>query len=93
MKNDMKKKEAKEAMNELTMMLLYLSRFTEGEKYDEAKAYYAWKGFDFDTLNRLDEEEYIDQGSYKRKSLYLTEKGKEYARKLLEEYQIKDWLD
>ena len=38
-------------------------------------------------------KEYIDQGNYKRKSLYLTEKGKEYARKLLEEYQIKDWLD
>ena len=36
--------EAKQAMKELTMMLIYLSRFCEREKFAEAKHFYAWKG-------------------------------------------------
>ena len=44
-------------------------------------------------LNRLDEEDYIRQGSRpsRSKSVYLTETGKEYARSLLEKYGIEDW--
>ena len=38
--------EAKQAMKELTMMLIYLSRFCEREKFAEAKHFYAWKGYD-----------------------------------------------
>lgn len=38
---------AEEAMKELTLMLLYLSRFTQGEKFHEATDFYAWKGYDF----------------------------------------------
>lgn len=44
-------------MKELTLMLLYLSRFTRGEKFDEASEFYAWKGYDFDVLNQLNVEE------------------------------------
>ena len=40
-------------MKELTLMLLYLSRFTQGEKFYEAIDFYAWKGYDFDILNKL----------------------------------------
>lgn len=36
---------AEEAMKELTLMLLYLSRFTQGEKFHEATDFYAWKGY------------------------------------------------
>ena len=43
--------QAKQAMKELTMMLIYLSRFCEREKFAEAKNFYAWKGYDFDVLN------------------------------------------
>lgn len=32
---------ANEAMRELTMMLIYLSRFTQGEKFDDATDFYA----------------------------------------------------
>ena len=39
---------AEEAMRELTLMLLYLSRFTQSEKFHEATDFYAWKGYDFD---------------------------------------------
>ena len=87
----MERIDAKQAVKELTMALLYLSRFCEREKFSEAKDFYAWKGYDFDTLNELDDENYIHQGSHRSKSVYLTEMGKEYARSLLEKYGIDDW--
>lgn len=55
-------------------MLLYLSRFTRGKKFDEASDFYAWKGYDFDVLNQLNVEEYISQGSYRSKSVTITGK-------------------
>ena len=39
--------------------LLYLSRFTQREKFHEATDFYAWKGYDFDILNELDDADYI----------------------------------
>ena len=83
--------EPKQAMKELTMMLIYLSRFCEREKFAEAKHFYAWKGYDFDVLDGLDDEDVIRHGSRRSKSVYLTETGKEYARSLLEKYGIDDW--
>ena len=53
---------AEKAQNELTMILLYLSRFTEGSRFSDGKDFYAWKGYDFDVLNSLDDEDYIRQG-------------------------------
>lgn len=53
---------AEEAMRELTLMLLYLSRFTQREKFHEATDFYAWKGYDFDILNELDDADYIQAG-------------------------------
>ena len=47
----MDKINAKQAMKELTMALIYLSRFTDGEKFFQAEDYYAWKGYSFDILN------------------------------------------
>ena len=55
--------EPKQAMKELTMMLIYLSRFCEREKFAEAKHFYAWKGYDFDVLDGLDDEDLIRQGA------------------------------
>lgn len=79
----MEKTEPKQAMKELTMMLLYLSRFTE-EKDD----YFAWKGYDFDILNELDEADYIRQGKRpsRTKTVYITGEGKERAKDLLKKY-------
>ena len=87
----MEKVSSKDAMKELTLLLMYLSRFTDGENFSEAKDFYAWKGYDFGVINKLDEEELIHQGRYRSKSVYLTEKGKEEAKKLLEKYNISDW--
>ena len=84
---------AEEAMRELTLMLLYLSRFAQGEKFEEAADFYAWKGYDFDILNELDDKDYIRQGSHpsRSKSVYITESGMEQARELLSKYGIDDW--
>ena len=89
----MKQTKAEEAMRELTMMLMYLSRFTEGEKFTEAKDFYAWKGYDFDILNELDNDDYIRQGKHtsRSKSVYITDTGIEKARELLNKYGIDDW--
>lgn len=89
----MEKTKAKEAMKELTMLLMYLSRFTQREKFSEATNFYAWKGYDFDVINQLDEEDYIRQGSRpsRSKSVYITEDGKAMAKELLKKYNIEDW--
>ena len=89
----MKQTKAEEAMRELTMILMYLSRFTEGEKFTEAKDFYAWKGYDFDILNELDNDDYIRQGKHpsRSKSVYITDTGIEKARELLNKYGIDDW--
>ena len=55
---------AHDAMRELTVMLIYLSRFSKGEKFDEATDFYAWKGYNFDILNELSDADYIRQGSH-----------------------------
>ncbi len=84
---------AKEAMRELTMMLIYLSRFTEG-RFSLAEDFFAWKGYDFGVLNELDDQDFIRQGNRpsRSKSVYITDEGREQARKLLQKYGIDDWM-
>lgn len=52
----------------------------------------SWKGYSFDVLNEFMDKDYI-RGSYKAKSVYLTEAGIEEAKRLLEKYGIKDIED
>ena len=84
---------ADRAQKELTMVLLYLSRFTSNDRLVKSNDVYSWKGYDFDVLNNLNDEDYIRQGDRpsRRKSVYLTETGIDYAKDLLEKYGIKDW--
>ena len=42
-------------------------------------------------INELDNEDFIYQGKYRSKSVYITEKGVEEAKKLLKKYKIKDY--
>ena len=87
-----KKKTRQEAIDELTLMLLYLTRFPdrEGKRYDEI----SWKNYDFDAIDRLDEQDLIYSpkrrtgGGYKY--AYLTENGRAKARELLHEMNIAD---
>lgn len=59
----MDKIDANIAMEELTMILLYLSHFKERDKFFNEDDKYAWKGYSFDVLDKFDEEDYIRQGS------------------------------
>ena len=45
----------------------------------------AWKGFDWDALNRLHERGFISNPRGKAKSVVFTEEGLDEARRLLEE--------
>lgn len=91
----MEKKLPEQAKKEFTMMLLYLSRFKDRDipSLDGREIFNAWKGYDFDVLNELDDEDYIRQGEHpsRSKSIYITETGIEKAKELLEKYGISDW--
>ena len=50
---------------------------------------WAWKGFDFEVMNRLFEKGYINNPRNKTKSVVLTEKGLLRSRELLEEMFVK----
>ena len=56
------------AMKELTMVLMYLSRFNEDSRFSSSMDI-SWKGYDFGIINGLDEDDYIRQGSYRSKSV------------------------
>lgn len=84
---------AREAMQELTLVLLYLASWTEKHLIDGGDAHFAWKGHDWETLNGLEDEDLVRQGKNRSrtKSLYITRAGVSRARELLEKYGIKDW--
>lgn len=85
------KNETRKAIKELTLLLMYLNRFTDEKDFKTAKNFYAWKGYNFDTINELDNEDFIHQGKYRSKSVYITEKGIKEAKELLEKHKIKDY--
>ena len=62
-------------------MLLYLTSWTEKEPYGSFQR--AWKGYNFDILNKLEEEDFIGGSTHKAKSTYITEEGIEKAKELL----------
>lgn len=54
---------------------MYLSRFEDDSTFNQDKDYYAWKGYDFDVINKLWDEDYIRQGKHpsRSKSVYITD--------------------
>lgn len=66
--------DAKDALEELTLMLLYLTRFYSDNYCKKENIFSSWKSYDFDTLNKLDDADFIIQSrrSYKIKSVTLT---------------------
>ena len=76
------------AARELTLALLFLNRFRE--KVGQTSVWRAWKGFDFDTLDKLEEAGLISS-SRTAKSVYLTDEGLAEARRLLNKFGIANW--
>jgi hypothetical protein len=69
-------------IDEYTLALLYL---VTHERHEGAGAR-AWKGFDWDTLNRLHEKGYITNPVGKAKSVGMSEEGFLMAKKLFERH-------
>ena len=82
------KTDAAMAARELALALLFLNRFRE--KVGPNNVWRAWKGFDFDTLDKLAEAGLISS-SRTAKSVTLTDEGLAEARRLLDKYGIADW--
>lgn len=71
--------------------MIYLTRFKGRSRFrSEDQLFRAWKSYDWDTLNKLSEEELIID-RHGNKSLYLTEEGEAKAKEILKQYGIKDW--
>ena len=71
-----------EKVDEMTLALLYLTTFKDKHGLR------AWKGHDWDVLNRLHESGYIDNPVSKAKSVILTEEGAERSKRLFEKHFV-----
>jgi hypothetical protein len=54
----MDKTDPEKAVKELTMLLMYLTRFNEKGRFG-SNLDMTWKGYDFGIINELDEEDFI----------------------------------
>jgi ribosomal protein S18 acetylase RimI-like enzyme len=82
------KKSQQQAIEELTLMLMYLTRFQDNNEFCRDMET-SWRGYDFAALNELENKDLLWQPK-KSKCVYLSEEGKAQARKLLDEYKIAD---
>lgn len=73
----------KDTVRDLTLLLLYLTSWDE--KIPGGSVKRSWKGYPFDALNELEAKGYIS-GGMKSKSVYLSEKGTAFAKKLASKY-------
>lgn len=80
--------EPRQAIEELTMILLYLTRFA-WDKNQEMRS--NWKSYDWDAMDHLVEQEFLYRGSRKNKSVDIMDTGVQKAQELLKKYNIKDW--
>lgn len=74
----------KTKVKELTLLLLYLTSWEEDGVLSE-KVKRSWKGYPFEILDELNEEELI-YGSKRAKSVYFTEEGIKKAEELKKKY-------
>ena len=76
----------KQVIKELTLMLLYLTSWTEKDPYDYHRS---WKGYVLDVLSELADEGNISD-SKRAKSVVLYEEGIMKAKELLDKYGLED---
>lgn len=86
----MNKTNPEKAIKELTMVLMYLTRFNESDRFG-SNLDISWKGYDFAIIDELDEEDYVRQGNHRSKSVVITEEGIKLSQSLLNKYNISDW--
>ncbi len=72
----------KDKVDEMTLALLYLVMYgREGEER-------AWKGFDWETMNRLHEKGYISNPKSKAKSVSMSTDGVQRSAELFRKFFI-----
>ncbi len=83
----------KELVEELTLLLMYLTSWEENAYVDdenggikEVTIKNCWKGYDFDILNELTNKGYLFYSKHSNKSVSLTNKGEELAKKVMTKY-------
>lgn len=81
-------KTTEQIKKELTLILMYLNQRCEYERMIKQNITYSFKGYDFDDINALNEEDYIIDDGNKR--ITLTDKGKEKVKELLKEWNIEE---
>lgn len=84
--------ETEKLIHDLTLMLMYLTRFEERSRLPIPMQPMAWKGYDFDTLNALEEDGLIAQGAHpsRSKTVVLTEEGIACAKELMAQYGMQE---
>lgn len=70
----------KDKVDEMTLALLYLVMHSDRDGTR------AWKGFDWDTMDRLHEKGYINDPKSKAKSVALSGEGARLAEELFKKY-------
>lgn len=75
----------KEQIDELSLLLLYLTSFTDD--YGLGEETRSWKGYPFESLDELNEKKYI-VGSRRSKSVHLTKEGIKQAQELIKKYHL-----
>ena len=81
-----------QALHDLTLAMLYLTRFKDRKatSLQGEPPFLAWKSYDWETLDKLCEEELIID-RHGKKSLALTDEGVKKAKSILNILGIRDW--
>ena len=69
-------------IDEVALALLYLTHF----QHVKNAPYQAWKGLDWDVLNRLHDKGYIEDAKNKNKSIVFTDEGFQLSKKLFKKH-------
>lgn len=72
-----------EIVKELTLLLMYLTSWEDDVGFAQSKR--TWKGYPFETINELTDEDLIS-GSHRSKSVYLSDEGVRVAEQLAKKY-------
>ena len=80
---------AEDAVRELTLALMFLTRFREKRKVGKEDPWSAWKGYDFDVIDELMKKDFI-RGCARGKSVILSKNGMAEARRIIAKYGIED---
>lgn len=77
--------EHEQAVEELTLLLLYLTSWEEEQIHGAPTAQRAWKNMRFEVLDSLVQQGYLET-KHRAKSVHITEEGLKKAQELQKKY-------